>query len=542
MIEVGQPVAIAAAVATGGEPIKQRQHVAVEEQERRTHEALDGLDGSAKKRYRRDDAPPELTWRRARSPYCPSAAARQRRSRTGGEHDGLYGNAFAETGMKAGVALGFSNEPPETSTEALPTTRRELGTPLPAGNTPAKLASAPRPPAPVGPRAESTEPEWLAIAAELMYASSDSSSDGASEAAAEAGVDLTSWQDAPQALAPIVEETAGGIAALAPSGAGAVRELAAADAVTTGASATLAHTQPCRDGANGFIAAARWAFNAVVRHMQPVIIGFLLTYLAYLVAAHAVSTADTITRVVPGFAVPCVSASHGLNWLHNSEAYLAGAGAAHELGVSTPIGPLAAMASSRRALLLPAAWASPAAQLHSSSCAFPASSMSPGGRTKSCLTRSTVLQSKPQFRFNSIFYSSGRGAPLPACTALANHVTHAPCEFQGTTRARFRSHTPIATCFSLPSMATLRKGHRGGERCAGVVLWCLSSRQVVVQVWGASTRSQRAQNAKIRSLRGSASTDEGANALGDTNEGRGTAPLTRDVASSLHEVAGHARH
>jgi len=159
-----------------------------------------------------------------------------------------------------------------------------------------------------------------------------------------------------------------------------VRELAAADAVTTSARATLAHTQPCRDGANGFVAAARWAFNnAVVRHMQPVIIGFLLTYLAYLAAAHAVPTADTIARVVPGFAVPRVLASHDhdLNWLHDSEAYLAGAGAARELGVSTPIpiGPLATMASSRRALLLPAAWASPPAP----SCAFPASSMSPGG-------------------------------------------------------------------------------------------------------------------------------------------------------------------
>jgi len=103
-----------------------------------------------------------------------------------------------------------------------------------------------------------------------------------------------------------------------------VRELAAADAVNTGARATLAHTQPCRDGPNGFVAAARWAFNAVVRHMQPVIIGFLLTHLAYL--AHAVSTADTIARVVPGFAVPHVLASHDLNWLHDSESYLAGAG------------------------------------------------------------------------------------------------------------------------------------------------------------------------------------------------------------------------
>jgi len=33
--------------------------------------------------------------------------------------------------------------------------------PLPAGDTPAKLASTLRPPAPVGPRAESAEPEWL---------------------------------------------------------------------------------------------------------------------------------------------------------------------------------------------------------------------------------------------------------------------------------------------------------------------------------------------------------------------------------------------
>jgi len=86
--------------------------------------------------------------------------------------------------MKAGVALGFSDEPPETSTEALPTTRHELGTPLPAGNTPAKLASAPRPPALVGPRAESAEPEWLAIEAEILYAGSDSSGDSAFEAAA----------------------------------------------------------------------------------------------------------------------------------------------------------------------------------------------------------------------------------------------------------------------------------------------------------------------------------------------------------------------
>ena len=34
-----------------------------------------------------------------------------------GEHDGLYGNAFAEAGMKVGVALGLSDEPPEMSNE-----------------------------------------------------------------------------------------------------------------------------------------------------------------------------------------------------------------------------------------------------------------------------------------------------------------------------------------------------------------------------------------------------------------------------------------
>jgi len=57
--EFKKPVAFTAAVATGDEPINPEQHAAVEEQERRAHEALDGLDGSAKKRPRRDDAPPE---------------------------------------------------------------------------------------------------------------------------------------------------------------------------------------------------------------------------------------------------------------------------------------------------------------------------------------------------------------------------------------------------------------------------------------------------------------------------------------------------
>jgi len=429
-------VAVAAAVATGGEPVEPEQHAAAADgadepeqcalgefnrldgnayataaepsgranellqgsangPEQRAHGDPDGLDGNAYATAAETGV--------GQGESLPHASANEPEQRAHAEPNGLEGNASVTAGTEAGIASGFSDAPPETSTEALPTTRRELGMPLPAGDTPAKLASALRPPVPIGPRAESTEPEWLAIAAEILYAGSDSLSDGAFEAAAEASVDPTSWQDsdldsfdvdlsdatgragrledAPQALAPIVEETAGGIAALAPAGAGAVRELAAADAVTTGAMATFAHTQPCHDGANGFVAAVRWAFNAVVRHMQPIIIGFLLTYLAYLAAARAVSTADTTARVVPGFAVPRVLASHDLNWLHDSEAYLAGAGAARELGVSTPIGPFAVMASSRRALLLPAAWASPPApaHLHSSSCAFPASSMSPGG-------------------------------------------------------------------------------------------------------------------------------------------------------------------
>ena len=67
-----------------------------------------------------------------------------------------------------------------------------------------------------------------------------------------------------------------------------------------------------------------------------------------------------------------------------------------------------------------------------------------------------VLQSNPQFRFNSIFCSSGRGAPLPACIALANHVTHVPCESQGTTRAQL----PYTNCnvFFAPINGNFAKG------------------------------------------------------------------------------------
>jgi len=86
----------------------------------------------------------------------------------------------------------------------------------------------------------STEPKWLAIAAKILYAGSDSSSDGAFKAAVETSVDPTSWRDsdldsfdvdpsdatgcagrlkdALQAFAPIVDEMAGGITLLAPAG------------------------------------------------------------------------------------------------------------------------------------------------------------------------------------------------------------------------------------------------------------------------------------------------------------------------------------
>jgi len=95
-LELEEPVASAAAVATGGEPIKPVQHA--------VGDAL-SADG-AKKPHRRGDAP-------------------------------------SETGF-----------------DALPTARREceLDVSLPAGDTPTKLASAPKPLAPLGPRAWAATP------------------------------------------------------------------------------------------------------------------------------------------------------------------------------------------------------------------------------------------------------------------------------------------------------------------------------------------------------------------------------------------------
>jgi len=182
-------VAVAAAVATGGEPVEPEQHAAADKPEQRAH----------------------------------------------AEPNGLEGNASVTAGTEAGIASGFSDAPPETSTEAPPT-----------GCPPDDAAAG------------------ALSAGAIKLESTGCPPDDAAAGALSAG-------------AINDEETAGGITALAPAG--------------------------------------------------------------------------------------------------------AGAGAARELGVSTPIGPLAATVLSRRALLLPATRATPPApaQLHSSSCAFPASSMSPGG-------------------------------------------------------------------------------------------------------------------------------------------------------------------
>jgi len=288
-------------------------------------------------------------------------ALAQQRAHGDGEHDGLYSNAFAEAGMKAGIALGFSDEPPETSTEALPTMKRELGTPLPAGNTLAKLASAPRPPAPIRPWAESTKPEWLAIAAKILYAGSDSSSDGAFEAAAETSVDLTSWQDsdldsfdvdlsdatgcagrledAPQALAPIVEETGGGIAALAPAG---DKRAGVDDAAALEAAADPADTTEDETAVDDDCPEPDWLKEAT-RHFE----------------AHAVSSSGDGAPV-----------EEKANIFFKEEA-----------------APVRAWGSAEHSL-------PPApAQLHSSSCAFPAlSSMASGGVCmKPRLTRPSLL-------------------------------------------------------------------------------------------------------------------------------------------------------
>jgi len=212
-------VAIAAAVATSGEPVEPEQHAAADEPEQcalgefnRLHgnacataaepsgRAGESLQGSANEPEQRAHGDPDGLDGNAyataaetgvgQDESLPHASANEPVRRAHAEPNGLEGNASVTAGTEAGIASGFSDAPPKTSTEALPTTRRELGTPLPAGDTPAKLANAPRPPAPM---------PWA------------------------------------------VKRTC---SAHAPAGAGARRELAAANAVTTGARVTHPRAHP----------------------------------------------------------------------------------------------------------------------------------------------------------------------------------------------------------------------------------------------------------------------------------------------------------
>ena len=154
--------ALAAAVATGGEPIEPEQHAATGDPEQRALGELNRLDGNASTTAVEGGGQDESV---------RHASANEPEQRAHGEPGGLDGNTFATAGMgaqplahgaviamsdafrPAGIAPGSSDAPPETGVDALPTTRRKLGVPLPAGDTSTKLASAQKPLAPIGPRA-----------------------------------------------------------------------------------------------------------------------------------------------------------------------------------------------------------------------------------------------------------------------------------------------------------------------------------------------------------------------------------------------------
>jgi len=165
-------VAVAAAVATGGEPVKPEQHAAADGQpEQRAHGNLDRLDGNA---YATAAAEPsgmagESLQGSANEPEqrahgnldgldgnayataaetgvgqgesLPHGSANEPEQRAHAELNGLEGNASVTAGTEAGIASGFSDAPPETSTEALPTMRRELDVSLPSGDTPTPPSS-----------------------------------------------------------------------------------------------------------------------------------------------------------------------------------------------------------------------------------------------------------------------------------------------------------------------------------------------------------------------------------------------------------------
>jgi len=214
-------VAVAAAVATGGEPVEPEQHAAADKPEQCALGEFNGLDGNA---YATADAEPS-----GRADESLQGSANEPEQRAHGDLDGLDGNAYAtaaETGVgqgeslphvsanepeqrahaepnglegdasvtagtEAGIASGLSNAPPEPSTEALPTTgiasglsdaappetstealptmRRELDVSLPSGDMPTKLTSALKPLALIGPRTATVSSHRLNTQVKLVH-------------------------------------------------------------------------------------------------------------------------------------------------------------------------------------------------------------------------------------------------------------------------------------------------------------------------------------------------------------------------------------
>jgi len=155
-------VAVAVAVATGGEPVEPEQHAAADGQpEQRAHGNLNGLDGNAYATAAETGV--------GQGESLPHGSANELEQRAHAEPNGLEGNASVTAGTEAGIASGFSNAPPETSTEALPTMRRELDVSLPSGDTPTKLTSALKPLAPIGPRTATVSSHRLNTQFELTH-------------------------------------------------------------------------------------------------------------------------------------------------------------------------------------------------------------------------------------------------------------------------------------------------------------------------------------------------------------------------------------
>jgi len=154
-------VAVAAAVATGGEPVEPEQHAATDEPEQRAHGDLDGLDGNAYATAAETGV--------GQGESLPHVSANKPEQRAHAEPNGLEGDASVTAGTEAGIASGLSDAPPETSTEALPTMRRELDVSLPSGDMPTKLTSALKPLAPIGPWTATVSSHRLNTQVELAH-------------------------------------------------------------------------------------------------------------------------------------------------------------------------------------------------------------------------------------------------------------------------------------------------------------------------------------------------------------------------------------